>query len=173
MIPDLPGVLSADDVEQTAQSIAALQLPSGMIQWYPGGHADPWNHVETAMALSVAGRWHEAELAYQWLIDKQLPDGSWHNYYRADGSIEDHKLDTNVIAYIATGVWHHWQATGDRGFVDHPASRGPIPKRCAAVHFCECKLCWGFSGHFAKYGHIHHRTTDEWDRQSSLYILQQ
>ncbi len=119
MIPHLPGVLSASEVEETAETITTLQLPSGMIQWYPGGHADPWNHVETAMALSVAGRWHEAELAYQWLIDKQLPDGSWRNYYRPDGSIEDHKLDTNVIAYIATGVWHHWCSTGDRGFVDH------------------------------------------------------
>ena len=119
MIPDLPGVPSADELQETAASIAALQLPSGMIQWYPGGHADPWNHVETAMALSVAGRWHEAELAYQWLIDTQLPDGSWHNYYRPDGSIEDHKLDTNVIAYIATGIWHHWKASGDRNFVDH------------------------------------------------------
>jgi hypothetical protein len=119
VIPHLAGVLSADEVLETSETIAALQLPSGMIQWYPGGHADPWNHVETAMALSVAGRWHEAELAYQWLVDKQLPDGSWHNYYRPDGSIEDHKLDTNVIAYIATGVWHHWCSTGDRGFVDH------------------------------------------------------
>jgi hypothetical protein len=119
MIPHVPGVLSAAEVEETAATIAALQLPNGMIQWYPGGHADPWNHVETAMALSVAGRWHEAELAYQWLVDKQLPDGSWWNYYRADRSIEDHKLDTNVIAYIATGVWHHWRSTGDRGFVDH------------------------------------------------------
>ena len=42
-------------------SIAALQLPSGMILWFPGGHADPWNHVEAAMALSVGGRVAEAE----------------------------------------------------------------------------------------------------------------
>ena len=26
-----------------------------MIPWFPGGHCDPWNHVETAMALDVAG----------------------------------------------------------------------------------------------------------------------
>ena len=119
MIPDLGDVLSADEVQATAASIARLQLPNGMIQWYPGGHADPWNHVETAMALTIAGRWHEAELAYQWLIDTQLPDGSWHNYYRPDGTVEDPKLDTNVIAYIATGAWHHWQTTADRGFAEH------------------------------------------------------
>ena len=26
-----------------------------MIPWFPGGHCDPWNHVETTMALDVAG----------------------------------------------------------------------------------------------------------------------
>ena len=46
-------------------------------------------------------------------------DGSWHNYYWPDGSVEEAKLDTNVCAYIATGVWHHWRCTWDRGFLDH------------------------------------------------------
>ena len=30
--------------------------PTGMIPWFPGGHADPWNHVEAAMALALGGR---------------------------------------------------------------------------------------------------------------------
>jgi hypothetical protein len=60
-----------------------------------------------------------AERAYEWLMDIQLPDGSWWNYYLPDGSVEEAKLDTNVCAYIATGVWHHWLCTWDRGFVDH------------------------------------------------------
>jgi hypothetical protein len=117
-LPHLPGVLSADEAAQTAATIAALQLPSGMIPWFPGGHCDPWNHVETAMALSIAGHLDAAERAYGWLIDTQRPDGSWHNYYRSDGSIEEAKLDTNVCAYVAAGVWHHWLVTEDRGFVD-------------------------------------------------------
>ena len=29
--------------------------PTGMIPWFPGGHADPWNHVEAAMALDLGG----------------------------------------------------------------------------------------------------------------------
>ena len=32
--------------------------------------------------------------------------------------VEDAKLDTNVCAYIATGVWHHWLITQDVDFVD-------------------------------------------------------
>ena len=118
-LPDVPGVLSAQQVERTADTIAALQLPSGMIEWFPGGHCDPWNHVETAMALAVAGRITEAERAYQWLVDTQRPDGSWFNYYRvsAPDGVEDHKLDTNVIAYVAAGVWHHYTLTRDAGFL--------------------------------------------------------
>jgi hypothetical protein len=116
ILPGHPDGLSDDQILTTARSIIDLQLPSGMIEWFPGGHADPWNHVETAMALSVAGFDAEAELAYRWLADIQLPDGSWHNYYLADG-IEEAKIDTNCVAYIATGVWHHYLATGDRAFL--------------------------------------------------------
>jgi GH15 family glucan-1,4-alpha-glucosidase len=118
-LPDLPGVLSDDEVVQSAQAIAALQVDTGMIPWFVGGHCDPWNHVETAMALDVAGLHTEAERAYEWLVDIQLGDGSWWNYYLPDGSVEEAKLDTNVCAYVATGVWHHWLCTWDRAFVDH------------------------------------------------------
>ena len=122
-IPELPGVLSRDDVIASAEHLARLQRPSGMIPWWPGGHCDPWNHVESAMALDVAGFHAEAEAAYEWLADIQRADGAWHNYYvpddGADVSVEDDKLDTNVCAYIATGVWHHWKCTGDRSFVDN------------------------------------------------------
>ena len=116
-LPDLAGVLSADELVTSARAIAALQRPDGMIQWFVDGHCDPWNHVETAMALTVAGFHDEAVHAYGWLEATQRRDGSWHNYYRADGSIEDAKLDTNVCAYVAAGIWHHWLATGDRAFV--------------------------------------------------------
>jgi len=112
-------VLSADEVVRTAESIAALQLDTGMIPWFEGGHCDPWNHVETAIALDVAGFHREAERAYQWLVDTQHPDGWWFNYYLPGGTVEEPKLDTNVCAYIASGVWHHWLATSDRGFIDH------------------------------------------------------
>jgi hypothetical protein len=116
-VPSVDGIISAEQVHATAEAIASWQLPSGMIPWFPGGHADPWNHIEAAMALDLAGLRAEAEHAYQWLVDVQRHDGSWHQYYLADG-IEQDKLDANTIAYIAAGVWHHWLLTGDRGFVE-------------------------------------------------------
>ncbi len=109
-IPEVEGVLSAGQVVATARAIAALQRPDGMIPWFPGGHCDPWNHVESAMALTAAGMDAEADRAYQWLVDTQLPDGSWFNYYLTTG-IEDARLDTNVCAYLATGAWHRYVST--------------------------------------------------------------
>ncbi|MEM8621106.1 MAG: prenyltransferase [Actinomycetota bacterium] len=115
-MPELAGVLSPVELERTARHLVSLQVPTGMIPWFPGGHCDPWNHVETAMALDVAGFHTEARHAYRWLRDTQRADGSWHAYYHADGTVEDAKLDTNVCAYIATGVHHHLLITGDTEF---------------------------------------------------------
>src|SRR3954447_3579248 len=113
---DVPDVVSADELARTVDAIAEWQLPSGMIPWFRGGHADPWNHVEAAMALDLAGHRAKAERAYEWLARMQRPDGAWHQYYLAD-SVEQDKLDANVCAYVATGVWHHFLLTRDQGFV--------------------------------------------------------
>jgi len=115
--PDLPGLITADQIRVTAAHIADWQLPSGMIPWFPGGHADPWNHIAAAMALAIGEHRAEAEAAYQWLVDCQRPDGSWHQYY-LEHEIEQDKLDANVIAYIATGVWHHFLLYRDQGFIE-------------------------------------------------------
>ncbi len=104
-------------VSQTIATIEEVQRPSGMIPWFEGGHCDPWNHVEAAMALAVAGRLGAAERAYEWLWSTQHADGSWFNYYWPDGSVEDRRIDTNVCAYVATGIWHQYLATGDEGLV--------------------------------------------------------
>ena len=48
--------------------------------------------------------------------DRQLPDGSWFNYYQGDG-VKDPRLDTNVCAYLAAGAWHHHLITGDVEFL--------------------------------------------------------
>ncbi|MGO9198345.1 MAG: glycosyl hydrolase family 95 catalytic domain-containing protein [Acidimicrobiales bacterium] len=111
-------VLSPGELEVTVESIERIQVASGMIPWFDGGHSDPWNHVEAAMALAVGGRHRAAERAYEWLRATQHENGSWFNYYWPDGSVEDARLDTNVCAYVAAGIWHHYLSTGDSGFVE-------------------------------------------------------
>ena len=69
------------------------------------------------MALDVGGRRAEAERAYEWLIAHAAAGRRVARLLPADG-IEDAKLDTNVCAYVAAGVWHHFLLTGDRGFLE-------------------------------------------------------
>lgn len=114
-IPAINGVLTEAQCRQTAESIATAQESSGAIPWFPGGHTDPWDHVECAMALTAAGRWEEARAAYEWSRHTQRPDGSWPIKTRL-GVVEDPNSDSNFCAYIATGVWHHVLCTGDAEF---------------------------------------------------------
>ena len=105
-------VLDAAGVAATVDAIAAAQLADGCIPWFGGGHTDPWNHVEAAMALTAGGRIAEAAGAYRWLASMQRDDGTWHSYYR-DGEVADAGVDANFCAYVATGLWHHTVASGD------------------------------------------------------------
>jgi MMP endo-(1,4)-3-O-methyl-alpha-D-mannosidase len=114
---DVAGVVTAGELQATTDAIAEWQLPSGMIPWFPGGHADPWNHVEAAMALTLGGHDAAADRAFEWLVQTQRSDGAWHQYYLAD-RIEQDKLDANVCGYVAAGVWHRWLCRQDRGFVE-------------------------------------------------------
>jgi hypothetical protein len=114
-LPELPGLLSAEELLVTASHVASLQLRSGAIPWFEGGHCDPWNHVEAAMALTITGHLEQARAAYRWLARAQLGDGSWFNYYLG-GVVKDARLDTNVCAYVATGIYHYVLATNDVDF---------------------------------------------------------
>ena len=116
-IPHIEGVLSAEEVVQTAESIASLQPDTGMIPWFPGGHCDPWNHVEALMALMLDGRKAEAEAGFAWLERLQHADGSWHQYYLAGGEVEEAKFDANCIAYVAAGLYPHWVLFEERSFL--------------------------------------------------------
>lgn len=69
------------------------------------------------MALDVAGFTAAARRAYQWLAERQLPEGAWFNYFTASGDVEDQRLDTNVCAYVAVGVWHHYLLHEDLRFL--------------------------------------------------------
>jgi hypothetical protein len=115
-LPELPGVLRAADIASTVDSIAAVQERSGAIPWFPGGQLDPWDHVESAMALDVGGRHARARAAYRWLRAEQRPDGSWPALYRA-GAPANEAAETHHGAYLAVGCWHHLLATGDEAFL--------------------------------------------------------
>jgi hypothetical protein len=116
-IPAVDGVLTASQVSATARSIAAMQEPSGAIPWTVGEHTDVWNHVEGAMAMLVGGQVEAAERAYAWCARMQRPDGSWPLKIVA-GEVEDPSGETNMSAYLAVGVWHHWLLRRDRAFVE-------------------------------------------------------
>ncbi len=114
----LPGVLTAEQADETVRGIAAVQREDGAIPWFRGHHLDPWDHVEAAMALDAAGEHARAYAAYRWLADHQLPDGSWYAAY-ADGDAArptDRSKESNFCAYVAVGALHHYLSTGDDAF---------------------------------------------------------
>ncbi|MDT0201437.1 prenyltransferase [Nocardioides sp. AE5] len=114
--PAVPGILSAFDVAATAASIAAMQEPDGAVPWTTGEHTDVWNHVEGAMAMLVGGEVEAAERAYEWCLATQREDGSWPMKIVA-GSVEDASSETNMCAYLAVGIWHHWLIRREVKFV--------------------------------------------------------
>jgi len=116
-IPAVEGVLTAAQVRDTAASIAAMQEPSGAVPWTPGEKTDVWNHVEGAMALLVGGQVEAAERAYDWCLRTQRHDGSWPMEIVV-GEIRDASGESNMSAYLAVGVWHHWLLRRDRAFVN-------------------------------------------------------
>ena len=102
----------------TVEFIQRVQQPSGAIPWFEGGHCDPWDHIESAMGLSVHGDFVNAERAYQWLADQQLADGSWWAAYKDDVAETKDRRETNFVAYIATGVWHHYLISQSQQFIE-------------------------------------------------------
>lgn len=112
------GLFPRDFLAPTVAAIVDAQLPSGEIPWSPGNYADPWDHVEAAMGLSIGGEWQAAEAAYRWLASKQLGDGSWWAAYR-DGEPDNcERRESNFVAYVATGVWHHYLVSTDVAFLN-------------------------------------------------------
>lgn len=119
--------MTPEMIAQTAASIASMQEPDGAIPWTIGEHTDAWNHVEGAMALLVGGEIEAAEAAYDWCLRTQRADGSWPMKLVA-GTVEDASTETNMAAYIAVGVLHHWSIRRDREFLERmwPVVRGAL-----------------------------------------------
>ncbi|MBW2368029.1 MAG: phenyltransferase domain-containing protein [Deltaproteobacteria bacterium] len=105
------------DVDHIAHYILRVQRHSGEIPWSEDGKTDPWDHVESAMGLTVAGYFEAAKKAYNWSRNTQLDDGSWWSEYTAGKPVADAFKDANMTAYIAVGVHHYYLATGDIHFL--------------------------------------------------------
>jgi hypothetical protein len=115
-VPSVPGVLTAAQVAESAASIEAMQEPDGAIPWTTGAHTDVWNHLESAMGLLAGGRPAAAERAFDWALATQRADGSWPMKLVA-GEVEDASGETNMSAYLAVALWHHWLVRRDAAFV--------------------------------------------------------
>jgi hypothetical protein len=105
------------DVAAVTARIAATQKDSGEIPWSEGEKTDPWDHVESAMGLTIGREYARARQAYGWMRRMQLEDGSWYSAYK-NGQPRDRTRDSNMASYLAVGLYHYFLITGDIRFVE-------------------------------------------------------
>ncbi len=103
--------------KESINYILEVQSKDGSISWEPRSKFDPWDHIECAMALVVAGEIHSAEKAFHWLKSNQEEVGGWFSEYKL-GCPTKKRIETNFSAYVATGLWHFFLATGDKVFLE-------------------------------------------------------
>jgi hypothetical protein len=105
------------DAALVTDYILSVQKESGEIPWSNGGETDNWDHVENAMALTIAGHYDAARSAFQWSAKKQMEDGSWWSCYRNGEPGEKSHKDPNMSSYVAVGLLHYFIATKDLAFL--------------------------------------------------------
>jgi len=104
------------DINAISGLIASTQSPGGEIPWSPNDKTDPWDHVEAAMGLVIGGLLSEARMAFEWMAQTQIENGSWYAAYRK-GVPEDKTQDSNQSSYIAVGLFHYYLVTKDVVFL--------------------------------------------------------
>jgi len=104
------------NIDSVTGLISQLQYDSGEIPWHIDGKTDPWDLVESAMGLNIGGLAECSRRAFQWMVAHQNPNGSWYSSY-IKGVPEDRTMETNMSAYIATGLLHTWLITRDTAFL--------------------------------------------------------
>ena len=97
--------------------IAKCQNKQGAIAWEPNGKVDPWDHVESIMALNLLDFKDEALKGFDWLISSQQQDGSWYSEYQGE-KITNLNKETNFCAYISSGALHHFLNYRERSFLE-------------------------------------------------------
>jgi hypothetical protein len=116
--PILPlRLISGKKILNTGRYIVQNQYPSGGIPWFKKGILDPWDHVESAMGLTVAGFLDEAKRAYEWMAKMQESDGGYWPGYDDIIPLDKTRKESHHAPYLATGVFHYYLVTGDRDFL--------------------------------------------------------
>ncbi|MDA8197201.1 MAG: hypothetical protein M0019_08380 [Actinomycetota bacterium] len=95
--------ITKSEIEQSARWIEALQLDSGLIPWHVGGHIDPWNHIESVIAMAIGGRRNAVVRGLDGLANLQNRDGSFCHFYLYNG-VKEADRDPNVICYLGVGM---------------------------------------------------------------------
>jgi len=103
---------------ETARYIASVQLESGAIPWFKDHLLDPWDHVEAAMGLAIAGFHGSSKKAYEWMTRAQNPDGSLYPAYAGDDPLDTTRKESHHSAYLATGLWHYYLITKDIDLIE-------------------------------------------------------
>ena len=116
--------LSIADLRPAIDRILDIQTQQGAIAWFEHGPWDPWNHTESAMALTVAGELDSATRAFDYLEETQREDGAWFGEYGNCLPMVDRDFisrepapaffDSNFCAYPAVVVAHFFKATDDK-----------------------------------------------------------
>ena len=97
--------------------ITKCQNRLGGIAWEPNGKVDPWDHVESIMALNLLDFKEEALKGFDWLISSQEQDGSWYSEYQGE-KITNLNKETNFCAYISSGALHHFLNFKELSFLE-------------------------------------------------------
>ena len=97
--------------------ITKCQNRLGAIAWEPNGKVDPWDHVESIMALNLLDFKEEALKGFDWLISSQEHDGSWYSEYQGE-KITNLNKETNFCAYISSGALHHFLNFKELSFLE-------------------------------------------------------
>lgn len=126
------------EARASAAWLASTQEADGAFGWERRRHVDAWNHTEAAMACNAFGEYAAADAAFAWLAATQRADGTW-PMSSTRGVVGDASADSNQVAYLAVGVWHHWLVRADTGFVE-----GMWPRVRAALDWvADRELPWG------------------------------
>ncbi|WP_461832927.1 hypothetical protein [Desulfothermus sp.] len=110
-------LISKKELNETARYIAKNQYPSGAIPWFKKNILDPWDHVEAAMGLSIAGFIKQAKKAFMWMAKMQEPDGGFWPAYDDTVPLDKSRKESHHAPYLATGLYHYFLITKDIEFL--------------------------------------------------------